>query len=220
MIKIVAISDVHGKWNKITIPECDILISTGDFSFQGEVDMIKRFHSWLDEQPAKHIISVMGNHEKFVEKNFELAKKIATEVCPSVHFMEEGLLEIEGLRIWCSAITPYFFNWAYNRYPGDEIQKHWDKIPNEIDILATHGPAYGILDGVPEYNYDLEKMEVRHCGCPQLLEKILEIKPKFHLSGHIHEGWGTYFGEHTTFINSAICDANYKPNNKPIIFSI
>lgn len=220
MLKIVHISDVHGKWNKLVIPECDILISTGDFSFTGEIDMIKRFHEWMEKQDARHYISVMGNHEKFVEKNFELSKQIAQKACPGIHFIDEGLVEIEGIKIYCSAITPFFYNWAWNRYPGEEIQRHWDMIPEGIDILATHGPAYNILDGVPEYNPKTEQMDVRHCGCPQLLKKIEEIKPKYHLCGHIHGGFGTHIGEHTTFINASICDEDYKPTNKPIMFRI
>ncbi len=72
-MKIVAISDVHCKWNKVVIPECDILISAGDYSFQGEPHVVVDFHKWLNKQPAKHKISVQGNHEKQVEKNFALS---------------------------------------------------------------------------------------------------------------------------------------------------
>lgn len=49
-LKIVAISDVHGKWKKLKIPECDLLISTGDYSFEGEPHMTKDFHKWLNKQ--------------------------------------------------------------------------------------------------------------------------------------------------------------------------
>lgn len=217
MVKIVAISDTHCKWNKLTIPECDILISCGDYSFKGEPHVVKDFHKWLNKQPAVNIISLNGNHEKWVEKNFVLAKQVAEEVCPKVHFIDEGLIEIEGLKIWCSAITPYFFNWAWNRYPGEDIQKHWDRIPKDIDVLVTHGPPYGILDGVPEFGNGTGKMSLRHCGCPQLLDKVLEIKPHAHIFGHIHSGYGTTSRDGITFINAAICDESYKPTNVPII---
>src|ERR1035437_242775 len=109
-LKIVAISDTHCKWNKLVIPECDILISAGDYSFRGEPHVVKDFHQWLDKQPAKHIISVQGNHEKMVEQDFDYAKELELAKCPRAHFMDEGLLEIEGKKIWCSAITPFFFN--------------------------------------------------------------------------------------------------------------
>ena len=221
MVSFCAISDVHCKWNKIVIPKVDVLISTGDYSFLGEPHVVRDYHKWLNKQPAKHIISLQGNHEKGVEKNFELSKQIALEACPRVHFIEEGLVEIEGVRIWCSAIQPYFCNWAYNRYPGTEIQKHWDLIPTEkIDIIATHGPCYGILDWIPYFNNIKGEMDVRHAGCPQLLKKVLEVKPKYHLCGHIHEGRGEFKQDGIHFINSAICDENYKAVNAPIVFEI
>ena len=56
------------------------------------------------------------------------------------------MVEIDGIKIWGSPITPYFYGWAYNRNRGEEIKKHWDLIPDDIDILVTHGPAFGIMD--------------------------------------------------------------------------
>lgn len=220
-MKVCVISDTHCKWNKITIPECDLLISTGDYSFKGEPWVVEDFHKWMNKQPARHKISVQGNHETMVEKNFAFSKELAEKACPGVHFIDEGLVEIEGKKIWCSAITRFFCNWAWNRYPGEEIQKHWDLIPTSgIDIIATHGPCFGILDWIPEWNHDTEEMDLRHVGCPQLLAKVLEVKPKFVLSGHIHPAYGKETHHGITFINSSICDDSYKAVNKPIIFEI
>ncbi len=220
-MKIVAISDTHGKWNKCQIPECDLLISAGDYSWRGEHHMVRDFHRWLDKQPAKHVISVQGNHEKLVEADFEGCKKIALEACPRVHFIDEGLVEIEGLRIWCSAITPWFHNWAWNRYPGPEIQQHWDKIPPGVDVIVTHGPPHGILDSVPDFNGQTFKWEERHCGCPQLLGKILEVRPRVHIFGHIHPCGGKQIHrDGITFINAAICDDDYRAVNAPVVLEI
>jgi Icc-related predicted phosphoesterase len=214
-MKICVISDIHCKQNSVTIPECDILISSGDYSFRGELHVVKDFHKWLNKQPAKHIISVQGNHETGVERNFQISKLEAEKACPRVHFVDEGLVEVEGLKVWCTAITPFFCNWAWNRYPGDEIQKHWDLIPSGIDILVSHGPPHKILDGVPEGGG-----RVRHCGCPQLLAKVLELKPKFHFFGHIHEGRGIHTQDGITFVNASICNENYQPIHKPVVVTI
>lgn len=210
-MKITFISDVHCKFNKLIIPKSDILISCGDYSFLGEPHEVKNFHKWLNKQDATHLISVQGNHEKGVEKNFQLSKQTAEEVCPRVHFIDEGLVEIEGFKIWCSAITPFFCNWAWNRYRGKEIKKHWDKIPLDVDFLITHGPPYGILDTVSTH------YPVASLGCEELANKIKELKNlKIHSFGHIHDSYGVVDKEGVKFINASICTEQYKPINTPI----
>jgi Icc-related predicted phosphoesterase len=217
--KICAISDVHCKWNKIVIPEVDILISTGDYSFLGEAHVVRDFHKWMNKQPAKVKISLQGNHEKWVEKNFLEAKQIAEEACPGVHFIDEGLIEVEGLKIWCSAITPYFCNWAWNRHEED-IKEHWDKIPDGMDIIATHGPVWMILDSFPAFDNQLGEWIIRHVGCQELYARVLEVNPKVHICGHIHESYGTVVHNGIAFINASICNKDYKAVNAPIVFEI
>jgi Icc-related predicted phosphoesterase len=214
-LKIVIISDVHCKFNKLKIPECDILISCGDYSFLGQPHEVKNFHKWFSKQNAKHKISVQGNHEKGVESAFSFSKQIAEEYCPDIIFIDEGLVEIEGLKIWCSAITPFFFNWAWNRYRGEEIKKHWDRIPIDTDILVTHGPPYGILDTVKTHD------PIMNLGCEELTNKIKELEQlKIHCFGHIHDGYGVFDNGTVKFVNASICNEQYKPVNLPIVIDL
>lgn len=209
-LKIVGISDVHDKWREVKIPQCDILISAGDYSFHGSPMAVNHYHQWLNNQPAKHIISVQGNHETWVEKNFEDAKAIALRACPRVHFMEEGLVVIDGVNIWCSAITPWFHDWAYNRVRGEEIQKHWNQIPDNTNILVTHGPPAGILDIVPR----ADGTPKERVGCHDLLARIKELKDlDLHFFGHIHESHGQHHEDGVSFYNVAVCDGYYMPSN-------
>jgi len=204
-MKIVLISDVHGKWNKLQIPECDILISCGDYSFRGERHMVKDFHEWLNKQEAGHIISVQGNHETWVEKNFTEAKELAEKACPGVHFIDEGTVDIEGIKIHGSAITPWFYDWAWNRRRGPEIKRHWDVIPDDTQILITHGPPAGILDVVYFTDGVTPKERV---GCHDLMDRINQLKQlKLHAFGHIHGSAGE------TVFNASICDEMYMPTN-------
>lgn len=223
-LKIVAISDVHGKWNKIQIPKCDILISAGDYSFRGERHMVKDFHRWLNKQPAKHIISVQGNHELLVEKYFLECKEIAKEECNRVHFIEEDLIEIEEIKIYCSAWTPYFNNWAYNAgrtiseaalYQKPFIGDIWNRIPDDIDILVTHGPPYEILDLAPVNRINPIP---RNVGCERLKERIKSLKKlTHHIFGHIHNDYGIKQIDGITYINASICNEAYQPLNEPIV---
>jgi Icc-related predicted phosphoesterase len=218
-MKIVAISDVHCKWNKLVIPPCDILISIGDYSFRGEKHVVKDYHNWLNQQEANHIISIQGNHELWVEKNFNEAKEVALKECPAVHFVEHELVEIEGIKIFCSAWSPYFCDWAYNGartlseatlYNKPLLKDLWKQIPIGTNIIATHTPVYEILD---ELVYMDGSPNGQFVGCVDLKDKVKEIKPDFHLSGHIHCGYGQKHIDGISYYNVSICSESYSPVN-------
>jgi Icc-related predicted phosphoesterase len=210
-MKIVMISDTHAKWKKLVIPECDVLISAGDYSFRGERHLVKNFHEWLNKQPAKHIISVQGNHEVEVERDFQNAKQLALSVCPRVHFIDEGEVVIDGVKFYGSAITPWFHDWAWNRWRGPDIKKHWDRIPDDVQVLITHGPPAGFLDIVYYADGMTPKERV---GCMDLADRIKELKQlKLHVFGHIHGSTGETNFNGVTYINASICDEMYMPTN-------
>jgi Icc-related predicted phosphoesterase len=81
-------------------------------------------------------------------------------------------------------------------------------IPEGIDILITHGPAWGILD-------DVEGNRNVHLGCELLADKIKQIKPKIHICGHIHSGHGYYYDGHTHYFNASVLNEQYLYSNKP-----
>ena len=102
-------------------------------------------------------------------------------------------------------------DWAFNRQKGAEINKHWKLIPKETDILITHGPPFGILDRtISNYN----------AGCEMLLKKVNQIKPKLHVFGHIHEGYGMVEKDKTFFANASSVNLNYQLVNAPIILDL
>lgn len=210
-MKIVIISDVHGKWKKLVIPECDVLVSAGDYSFTGEKHMVEDFHKWMSAQPARHVVSVQGNHEKWVEKNEQEARDLVFKVAPRVRFVVEESFEIEGVKFHGSAITPWFYNWAWNVRRGPPIKAHWDKIPDNTQVLITHGPPDGILDIVYFPDGVTPKERV---GCMDLMDRILQLKDlKVHGFGHIHGSAGEHTFNGVKFINASICDEQYMPTN-------
>lgn len=82
----------------------------------------------------------------------------------------------------------------------------WSAIPSEIDLLITHGPPLDILD---------TDREGIHAGCPELRKRVLEIKPKTHIFGHIHNGYGHVKIGETDFYNVSLLDEAYSLENKP-----
>ena len=75
---------------------------------------------------------------------------------------------------------PRFGDWAFNVDRGEPILKHWNKIPDNTDVLLTHGPALGYGDRLKCGGLS---------GCSELFATITDrVQPKFHICGPIHEG--------------------------------
>ena len=88
------------------------------------------------------------------------------------------------------------------------MKAKWDAIPNNSDILVTHGPPFGYLDIPGGQNLRV--------GCEMLRERVEAFKPKIHVFGHIHGSAGYYFNGHTHFINASILDEQYRYVNAPV----
>ena len=208
-MQIVAISDTHGKHRNLKIPDGDILIHAGDVSKSGRPEQIQDFLDWFTNQKFRYKIFVAGNHDFFFDNAHVdvIGKMIPKEVI----YLNDSGVEIEGFKIWGSPITPWFNDWAFNRERGEEIKKHWDLIPDDTDILITHGPAFGILD---------ETVYGKRTGCEELLLRVYQVKPKYHIFGHIHEDYGSFTKGETTFINASVLDDWYEMKNEPIILDL
>jgi Icc-related predicted phosphoesterase len=210
MPKVVCISDTHNLHSKIKIPECDILIHAGDATGRGTFQEITSFLFWFSQQPAKHKVLAWGNHDILAEDDSSLVRMIISEH-PSITYLENSEATVMGLRIWGSPWTPRFFDWAFNADP-DKLIEVWSSIPDGIDILVTHGPPFGILDETEEGNL---------IGCKILLHEVqTRVRPRYHVFGHDHEGYGVKLVGETTFINASCCDRKYRPVNPPIIFEL
>lgn len=206
-MKIVLISDTHTQHNKIQVPDGDLIIFSGDLSYHGYDHEILAFLKWYSELPHTHKVMIAGNHDF----GFESKSAWCREVMPTnIHYLNDSGVTIEGINIWGSPITPWFHSWAFNRFRGLDISKHWELIPKGTDILITHGPAHKHGDKIrPEH---VRVGETQHIGCKDLLHYIKKIKPKLHVFGHIHEcsGFMKSNGK-TLFVNASSLDANYKP---------
>lgn len=213
-MKIVCISDTHSKHYSLLEKdlitddlENTILIHAGDISTRGYRSQTIDFLNWFSKLPHKYKIFIAGNHDFDFEDNADTINEIIPD---NVIYLNDSLVEIEGIKIWGSPVTPYFYNWAFNRFRGANIKSYWDKIPDDIDILITHGPPYMILDKVV---YDQKNV-----GCVDLLNRVQEIRPKFHIFGHIHETHGILTVDDVTFINASVLNEDYRLVNKPIHF--
>lgn len=135
-------------------------------------------------------------HKIFITGNHDLCLWDADgieDLPDNVHFLQDCGYEIDGVK---------FFGLAYNHSES--------LIPDDVDILITHEPPVMILD---------ESAGI-HWGNAPLRNRVFEVKPDYHLFGHVHESSGVFRQEGITFSNAAMLDDYYRLRNKAKLFDI
>jgi Icc-related predicted phosphoesterase len=193
----------------LKLPPGDVLIHAGDISSRGHANEVKDFLDWFEVQEFEHKIMIAGNHDFYFER---AAPELIAQMIPdSITYLNDSGVSINGIQVWGSPVSPWFYDWAFNRHRGPDIRKHWDLIPAGTDIIITHGPVFQVLD---------KTVDGQLVGCADLLSKVLEIKPKVHICGHIHEAYGTIVKQGIKFINASVLDERYLLVHEPIAFEL
>ena len=211
-MRIILISDTHGRHKEVTIPNGDILIHSGDFSGRGDPYEVKDFLEWFTSQPHTNKIFIAGNHDLSFEDKPAWLRDMLDKLAPNIFYLEDSLVTIDDVKFYGSPWQPEFHDWAFNLVRGPELAKKWAKIPLDTNVLITHGPAYRYLD------YTI--FGHQNVGCHDLLERIKKVKPQIHTCGHIHHSHGSKYDQYTTYFNASICDERYQPTNKPWIVDL
>jgi len=201
-MKTIAFSDTHSQHKSFQFPECDLLIFAGDCNGARKAGFID-FVNWYQTQPAKHKIFVPGNHDFFCENYPDEARLECKE--RDIIYLDHEAYEIDGIKFFGSPYTPQFFDWAFMK-PREALGYYWQDIPEDTEILITHGLPYGILDKCPD-----------SVGCEALLDRVKVVKPRYNIGGHIHEDGGKSkrIGK-TTFLNVSVLDGKYRNNGTKI----
>ncbi|WP_224361015.1 metallophosphatase domain-containing protein [Hyalangium versicolor] len=187
MLTLVAMADTHGYHDDLTVPEGDILIHAGDLTRGGSLEEMAEVNAFLARLPHRHKIVVAGNHDWCFQETPAEARAVLT----AATYLEDEAVIIEGLKFYGSPWQPWFLDWAFNLPRGPELARRWAKIPQDTDILITHGPPLGFGDRVAG----------ERVGCEDLLTRVQQVRPKLHLFGHIHEDGGVWTEGPTTFAN-------------------
>lgn len=225
-MKLLALSDTHETHLDITSdiyrilsenPDIDTIIHAGDGAnpkdpYRNSNKMVE-FLEWYSSLPCSLKIYIPGNHDTSIEANL-----INLKDYPEITFLLHDSLRLEdGTRIFGSPYTPDFCDWAFN-VPRDKLTRYWDIIPEDTDILVTHGPPKYILDATRGESH----------GDLSLYKHVTErIKPKVHIFGHFHDelnhlnsGIRVLNGLHTRFINASIVDNRHRAVNIPIVVEV
>lgn len=224
-MKIVLVSDTHGLNYSIRVPQGDILIHAGDLSSSGTDSQIAEAARWLGSLPHRHKIVIAGNHDWLFERQPTRAAALLRSA--GVAYLQDSGTSVDGLSIYGSPWQPEFMHWAFN-VPRGQLARYWKQIPMGLDILITHGPPHGILDQrVPPGVRRLAPWEDEepfagsdHVGDEELLVAVERVKPRVHVFGHIHSGYGKAQNSHTAFYNASLCDEDYEPTHEPWVIDL
>jgi|SRR5882757_196569 len=217
---IDCIADLHGHYPELE--GGDLLIVAGDLTARDTLDEQGRFMGWLYNQDYRKKVFIAGNHDNILRNTnpFGLNDKLPIgDAWTDINYLCDSGVEFEGLKIWGTPWTAYFkemnpecmaFTLNYGCDTDDWLAEKWALIPDDIDILITHGPPYGILDLTDEG---------RCVGSKSLqMELFRRLRPKLLVCGHIHEAYGIEppGGIVERAVNCSHVNEDYKPVNKPI----
>jgi Icc-related predicted phosphoesterase len=141
-------------------------------------------------------IELPHSHKIFVTGNHDLCLWDADDIedLPNnVHFLQDKGITINGVR---------FFGIAYNHQTGI--------IPDDTDVLVTHEPPLGIMDETMNMNW----------GNPAILQRVMQIKPKYHLFGHAHQASGVTVCKGIIFSNGSVLNDFGDYTYAPRVFEI
>ncbi|XP_052812576.1 metallophosphoesterase domain-containing protein 1-like isoform X2 [Mya arenaria] len=169
-LRIVCVSDTHVLVEDVPnfIPPGDILIHAGDFGHGGAPVQVKRFNDFLGTLPHSVKIVIAGNHDQMFDerivrhKGFVCQLIFLTEteldtqlqnygvqscrdILTECVYLEDSSIKICGVNFYGSPWQPKHGRvpGAFRYERGQQGLDIWNKIPNETDILITHGPPLG-----------------------------------------------------------------------------
>ncbi len=223
---IDAISDLHGHYPKLE--GGDLLIVAGDLTGSDNPFEYEDILEYLTNQNYTKVILIAGNHDNILENMIDpfLEKNLI--------YLRDSGTEFEGLKIWGSPWTKTFKGInpkckAFTCDTEEELADKWAIIPDDIDILITHTPPFGILDQAKKFDYPAKNTKLgyflngqfQHVGSKSLSDYVghMETPPKLWIWGHIHEAYGkdgAIREKPCIMINASQVNERYKPVNKPV----
>lgn len=209
-------SDTHNQACPL-VPDGDVLIHAGDATNRGSPWEIVRFVEWFGALPHKHKIFVAGNHEIALEKEEHNGVLVQMIEDAGIRYLRDDHCVIDGNVFWGTPWQPEFCDWAFNLPRGKKLREKWALIPDDTDVLITHGPAFDRLDMT---------FDNRLVGCHDLRRRVDGLRPKAHVFGHIHHSYGLVElamppdGKRMICANVAICDERYESTRPATVIEI
>ncbi|MDE0389956.1 MAG: metallophosphatase domain-containing protein [Rhodospirillales bacterium] len=193
-MRLVLLSDTHGLHREMmmNIPDGDLLVHAGDFCAEGEVAETRSFREFFRGLPHPHKVAITGNHDRCLEAD----PSLGAEIFAGCHYLLDSGVEIGGVTFRGSPWQPWFFDMGFNLERGVELREKWELIPAHVDVLITHAPPHGVLDGTGTGE---------NVGCEELRAATRRTCPRLHVFGHIHQARGWERLGSTLHVNASNC---------------
>ena len=233
MIRIIAISDLHGYLPKL--PLCDVVCIAGDiFPLEYQSNTIKSiswflldFIPWANYLPCDKVIFIAGNHDLIFNDLYEKNHKLDWEIeellltshltSTNIKYLCDSEYIYKDVKFYGTPWIPDLRKWAFYAN-SDKLKEKFKQIPSNVDVLITHAPPkIGNCGTVLAYNWN----HGRDFGCLELAEEYPRINPKYHIFGHVHSGDHNITNyNNSKLINVSLKDENYNVFYEPFIFEI
>ena len=228
MARIVCIADTHLQ-HEFELPDGDILVHAGDLTFEGNVPEVAAAAAWLGKLVPryKRIVVIAGNHDWLFQRDPATARLLLEE--KRITYLHDQAVELDGLKFWGAPWCPEFMGWAFNLRRGEELARVWSHIPDDTQVLVTHGPPLGWLDDVRrheqdnygEYGVENSPVTTEHVGCADLRARVEALKHlRLHVFGHIHRPGLEYDRTGRRFCNASVVNHNYEYRYPPQVIDL
>jgi Icc-related predicted phosphoesterase len=151
-----------------------VLVIAGDICEDGLLESQRRhlngpFRRWLDGLPAVVVMTVWGNSDSI------------RDVPEEIPCLRWTLLRNER----CTVGETRFFGAAWESEANDtapDEKQNAACVPEATDVVVAHRPPFGLCDRTEGG---------KHVGSEELLERLLVVRPRLVICGHVHEARGT-----------------------------
>ena len=199
-MRILHISDTHSKHRELPpLPNADIIIHSGDFTFAGSENEAYDFINWFCDLPFQHKIFIAGNHDLCM-----YGVDSIDGLPNNVHYLCNNSIEISNVTFFG---IPLFMEETMD----GSFDRMINDIPDNTNVLITHQAPYGFCDEYSEH----------HCGDRALREKT-DMLPSLrcHLYGHQHEANAMIACNGIIFSNAAVLDNHYNLIANPRVIEL
>ena len=180
------ISDTHGYHDGLRLPAgVDCVVHAGDATNGYEISAATRefepFLAWYASLDVEHKVFVAGNHDAWAlrQNNLDALRDAG------VRYLQDEAAAVGGVRFYGSPWTPSFGKWRFMT-SRDKLSEVWARVPDDTEVLVTHGPPLGLLDLADTRAG--QAGQVVTVGDRALRRHVLErVRPRVHAFGHVHD---------------------------------